>query len=99
MLSRSSREETNEPVKVFFSYAFKDEKLKAQLETSLSFLKRDHRLITWHGRNIAAGDDWKKRIDENLNAANIILLLISPDFAASDYCWSVEMKRALERHE
>jgi hypothetical protein len=34
-----------------------------------------------------------------LNRANVILLLISADFLASDYCYDVEMKRAMERHE
>ena len=41
----------------------------------------------------------EKRIDENLEAANIILLLVSADFIASDYCYENEMTRALERHE
>src|SRR5262249_48477005 len=53
---------------------------------------------TWHDRNINAGDDWKQQIDDNLNTATVILLLISADFLASDYCYEIEMQRALERH-
>ena len=48
---------------------------------------------------IAAGEEWKDQIDKNLEAAEIILLLISADFIASDYCYDKEMSRALERHE
>lgn len=43
--------------------------------------------------------EWKREIDKYLSTAHIILLLISPDFMNSDYCWSVEMERALERHK
>jgi hypothetical protein len=48
---------------------------------------------------ISAGDEWKGEIDDNLEQADVILLLISSDFLASDYCWDVETKRALERHD
>jgi internalin A len=34
-----------------------------------------------------------------MERADLILLLISPDFMDSDYCWDIELKRALERHE
>jgi hypothetical protein len=54
---------------------------------------------TWHDRMIAAGDEWKGAIDRHLEEADIILLLVSADFLASNYCWDVEMKRALERHD
>jgi hypothetical protein len=53
---------------------------------------------TWHDRQIGAGDLWKQAIDRNLEEADIILLLISADFLASDYCFDIEMKIALERH-
>lgn len=52
----------------------------------------------WHDRQIEAGDLWKQAIDRNLQEADIILLLISADFLASDYCFDIEMKTALERH-
>lgn len=62
-------------------------------------LKRAGVVETWSFRQIEAGDDWKQRIDERLNASSIILLLVSSSFLASDYCWNIEMKRALERHD
>ena len=55
--------------------------------------------MVWHGRMLQPGDEWEHRVGEQLELADIILLLISPSFASSDYCWGVEAKRALERHE
>ena len=84
--------------KVFISYSSKDEMLRKELETHLALLKRDGIIETWTFRNIEAGDDWRSQIDTQLETADIILLLISADFIASDYCWNVEMRRAVERH-
>lgn len=83
---------------LFFSYSHKDEKLRDQLEVHLAVLKREGAISTWHDRRITAGDVLDRRIDEELERADIILLLISPDFLASDYCHDVEMQRALARH-
>lgn len=84
---------------VFFSYSHKDEALRDQLETQLAMLKRQGVIETWHDRRIIAGQEFDKTIDGNINAADIILLLVSPDFLASDYCYEREMRRAMERHE
>ena len=86
-------------IEVFYSYAHKDEKLRNKLETQLSLLKQQGHITNWHDRKIGAGKEWANEINEHLNAADIILLLVSPDFLASNYCYSIEMKRALERHE
>jgi len=56
-------------------------------------------IIDWHHRDITAGSEWEGAIDEHLNHAQVILLLISTDFIASDYCYGIEMTRALARHE
>lgn len=85
--------------RLFVSYAHKDETLRNELETHLKLLVRQGILETWHDRNIEAGDDWKREIDANLEHADIVLLLVSSDFVASDYCYEKEMKRALERHD
>src|SRR5258706_10760237 len=53
----------------------------------------------WYDRDVKAGVEWAAEIKEHLNTAQIILLLVSPDFIDSDYCYSVEMERAMERHE
>ena len=82
---------------LFYSYSRADETLRIGLEKHLATLKRQQLLRTWSFRDIDAGDDWRQRIDVQLETAHIILLLVSADFIASDYCWKVEMKRAIER--
>jgi hypothetical protein len=90
--------ETQKPIELFCSYAPEDEFLLKKLETHLSMLKRQGLVATWHGRKIIAGTDWAQAIDTHLGSASVILLLISPAFLASDYCYGTEMMRALERH-
>lgn len=84
---------------LFFSYSHQDEKLRDQLEVHLAGLKRQGVISTWHDRRISAGTELGNAIDQNLNEADVILLLISPDFINSDYCYEREMLRAMERHE
>ncbi|MDH5835268.1 toll/interleukin-1 receptor domain-containing protein [Luteimonas kalidii] len=84
---------------VFFSYSHADEILRNQLEKQLSMLKRQGVIETWHDRRIGAGQHIDAIIDQHINRDEIILLLVSPDFVDSDYCYNIEMKRALERHE
>lgn len=88
----------SESIKVFYSYSHKDERLRNKLDNHLSLLERQGIISEWHDRMIEAGEDWESEINENLNDARIILLLVSDDFIASDYCYSLEMERALERH-
>ncbi len=83
---------------VFFSYAHEDEALCDELQTHLAGLERQGLIRTWHDRRIGAGQEWAGEIDAHLDAADLVLLLVSPDFVASDYCWDVETHRALERH-
>src|SRR5580658_7195203 len=85
-------------VKVFLSYSHKDEELKKELDSHLSALKRLEMIETWNDRQIPTGDEWKKHIDQRLNDADIILLLISSDFLASDYCYQTETLAALDRY-
>lgn len=84
--------------KVFFSYSHKDETMRNELETHLAMLKRDGTIETWHDRRILAGTELDGEIDENLERADIILLLVSPYFMDSDYCMEREMTRAMEKH-
>jgi hypothetical protein len=92
------REQTGTPQLLFYSYAHEDELLREQLEKHLSLLKRQGFISGWHDREILPGATWAQEIDVHLESASIVLLLISPDFLASDYCYEVEMQRALERH-
>lgn len=87
------------PVEIFFSYAHEDESLRNELAKHLKIFERQGVINGWHDRQITAGSEWAGQIDDHLNSAQVILLLISDDFLASDYCYDIEMKRALERHE
>jgi formylglycine-generating enzyme required for sulfatase activity len=87
------------PVSLFYSYSHRDEELRSELEAHLSFLRRSKLIAEWHDRMIGAGNEWKGQIDRQLAAADIILLLVSADFIASDYCWGEEMTKALARHQ
>lgn len=84
---------------VFFSYSHVDEKYRNELEKHLMSLKRQGLIESWHDRRIAPGKEWANCIDEKLRRADIILLLISLDFIASEYCHEIEMREALARHE
>lgn len=83
---------------LFFSYSHKDEVLRDELEVHLAMLKRSGAIEAWHDRKILAGDELDGVIDAKLNSAEVILLLVSPDFLASRYCYDVEVQRAMERH-
>ncbi|MFM7712571.1 MAG: TIR domain-containing protein, partial [Microcystis sp.] len=87
------------PLDVFISYSHRDEKLRETLGLHLASLQRQEVIKSWHDRKISAGTEWKQAIDENLNSAEIILLLISENFIASDYCYDIEMERAIARHD
>ncbi|HZO75775.1 MAG TPA: toll/interleukin-1 receptor domain-containing protein [Ktedonobacteraceae bacterium] len=93
-----SEQQPSQPIELFYSYAHRDERLRKLLETHLSALRQQGVITEWHDRKIVAGTDWKQSIDTHLMTATVILLLISPDFLASDYCYGVEMQRALARH-
>jgi TIR domain-containing protein len=83
----------------FISYSHRDEVFRQELETHLAPLQRQGLLSVWHDRRITAGDPLDEAISENLESADLILMLISADFVASEYCYAREMTRALERHE
>ncbi len=85
-------------LKIFFCYAHEDEELLKKLKAHLRPLQRAGLIDVWYDRDINAGTEWEQQVKEHLNTAQIILLLISSDFMDSDYCYSVEMQRAMERH-
>jgi tetratricopeptide (TPR) repeat protein len=86
-------------IKIFFSYAIsapQDKKLFDKLITHLSILRWQHVIDEWYDSAIIAGSNVTQVIDAHLNTADIIVLLISADFFASERCYKREMKRALE---
>jgi hypothetical protein len=98
-LQSATAQEPVVPIRLFYSYSHKDEELRKELEEHLALLKRQGYIAGWHDRMIGAGDEWKGQLDKNLEEAQIILLLISPSFLASDYCYDIETMRALEKHD
>lgn len=91
--------DTPPPLNVFISYSHKDEDLKEELEVHLASLTREGAIAPWQDRDIEAGTEWDDEIRTALEAAQVILLLITPRFLASRYCFDEETKRAMERHE
>jgi CheY-like chemotaxis protein len=84
-------------VTLFYSYAHKDEDLRDELQGHLMILERRGVIRSWHDRAIVAGHDWSHDIDSYLRTADLVLLLISKDFIASDYIMSVELDLAMQR--
>ena len=86
------------PLKVFYSYAHKDEALRDRLDEYLELLARQNLIVRWHDRHIVPGSEWDAAIAEALRSADIILLLISKSFAASEYISKYEVPAAMESH-
>lgn len=94
-----SADPDNHALKVFVSYSHVDEKLKDAVLKHLKPLERMKLITEWHDRKLLAGDEWGEEINQNLDSADIVLLLVSIDFINSKYCYDIELDRALERHE
>lgn len=90
---------TETHIKLFYSYAHEDEKFRDELEKHLSILKRNRIITEWYDRQIKAGMEWESEINQNIEDADIILLLVSSDFLSSDYCYNIEMKKALRQFD
>lgn len=86
-------------ISVFLSYAHEDESMKNELDKHLVMLKRSGKLKVWQDRQILAGQEWDQAILNELQTADIILLLVSVDFNASQYIWEKELSLAMQRHE
>jgi hypothetical protein len=86
-------------IDVFISYSHSDEELYERLARHLKPLEYEGAIRPWRDRQITAGRDFSAEIVAELATAGAILLLVSPDFIASEFCWGVEMKRAMARHE
>jgi PAS domain-containing protein len=82
-------------LQAFISYAHNDGHYCKAL---LRHLKLIENVVAWHDGLIPPGTPWQPELDQNLEAADIILLLISPAFFDSYYCHR-EMEQALERHK
>jgi hypothetical protein len=86
-------------IDILCCYAHEDDILLQKLKAHFMPLQRQGLITLWVDTDINAGSEWEKEIKKHLGTAQIILLLISSGFMSSDYCYSVELKQAIERHE
>ena len=93
----SVRTETARHCRVFVSYARADEQYRMRLDVHLAPLVREGLIEVWSDRAVAAGADWERDILHELATADIVILLVTPDFVASTYCFEVELPEALRR--
>ncbi|KVE21889.1 toll/interleukin-1 receptor domain-containing protein [Burkholderia vietnamiensis] len=84
--------------RAFVSYCHADEQYRAELDKHLSLLRRQGLVDLWTDHRIPPGGEIEAHISAELDAADLIILLISSDFMNSDYCYGIEMQRAMERH-
>ena len=87
------------PVKIFVSYAHKDDTFRQDMMTHLAVFRRHPAINIWDDKGIDPGEEWDEEIRTELKSADIILLLISANFLASEYIYEVELKEALEKHD
>jgi hypothetical protein len=85
-------------VTLMYCYAPQDKNLRDELDKHLALLRRSNRLTDWYDGNISPGMERDEEIKQHLKTAQIILLLISPDFIASNYSYDKEMMVAIRRH-
>lgn len=83
---------------LFISYCHQDTRYKNKLLTHLQSLELTHNIDVWYDGKILPGDTIDAEVLKHLNTSDIVLLLVSPYFLASYYCFNVELKKALERH-
>lgn len=90
--------QVTKPLLLFYSYADEDERYFKQLDRVLRPLQQRYSIVPWSKGKVLAGTEWQHQRDKNLDCADLILLLISPDYLASDLCQK-EIERALKRQE
>jgi len=98
-LRAKMRAAIDKPLHVFYSYSHADAKYKDELDKHLEMLRKEGVVATWHDGKIVPGSEWEFEILGNLERADIVLLLISVDFLNSSYCYDLELRRAMARHE
>ncbi|MBX2926728.1 MAG: leucine-rich repeat domain-containing protein [Saprospiraceae bacterium] len=82
---------------LFISYSHTDTSFRQALEIHLGALRRLGKIISWSDGQLLPGQDWNEAILRNLRSADIVILLVSPEFLDSDYIWRVEIAEAMQR--
>jgi hypothetical protein len=86
-------------VKGFLSYSHQDMAWFEALAPHLKALKRAFDLNVWTDHQILAGSQWEIGIANAIAAADVMVLLLSPDFIGSDYVWDVELPAIRARRD
>ena len=86
------------PVTLFYAYSHKDTKLCSRLEDTLAILERDGVIKQWHDTATIPGDVWSKEIEAKLQSAELVLLILSIGFLASEFC-AREAAVAMQRYD
>jgi formylglycine-generating enzyme required for sulfatase activity len=86
-------------VRVFISYSREDKDLCEELSSHLASLENCGDITTWYDGRLEPGDEWREKIEVSLSEADIILLLVSAKFLASEFCYKIELPVAMQRHE
>jgi internalin A len=97
---RKGQNPTSEPLKIFISYAQEDRKHLQTLKDHISPLIRKG-MTVWYDQEILAGADWNREIEQHLQAADVVLLLISAYFLADrkKYIWDKEIPIIMQKHK
>lgn len=80
---------------LFVCYAHADERIVRQLIPSLKVLARRGYIAPWRDSDLVPGEDWDETIKERLSKAQVILLMVSTNFLASDYITRNEVPLAM----
>ncbi len=91
---------TPENINIFIAYTPTDRSYLEELQVHLSVLERLGLVDKiWYDGMVEVGRDWESTILDALHQSDIILLLVSADFIASDFCYHQEMQQAIRLHE
>ena len=86
-------------MEIFVSYSHEDIEWRERVQVFLNILKQkyDSGFLAWSDVQIKVGARWEEEINAAIERSNLALLLISPDFLASDFIMREELEAIEER--
>ena len=99
--SRQPSQERNnglQPISIAIAYVQTDERHKNCIERDLRTLVKQKWNIKWNAYDINTPSEWVTDVDDPLNACHLLLLLVSPDFVSSEFCYDPSVSQAVKRH-